>query len=100
MPQSATAGVELASFGYHDVTDEPSDSGFQRPSALIYKLGHRAFEAHLDSFQASGLAPELVTDIDLTGAGRHLLLTFDDGGKSALRTGGRMRLAPFGTPGT
>jgi peptidoglycan/xylan/chitin deacetylase (PgdA/CDA1 family) len=90
MPQSATAGVELASFGYHDVTDEPSDSGFQRPSALIYKLGHRAFEAHLDSFQASGLAPELVTDIDLTGAGRHLLLTFDDGGKSALRTGGAL----------
>jgi peptidoglycan/xylan/chitin deacetylase (PgdA/CDA1 family) len=90
MFQTATAGIELASFGYHEVTDDPTDSGFQRPSALVYKLARRAFEAHLDAFEASGLAPELITDIDLTGAGRHLLLTFDDGGKSALQAGGAL----------
>ena len=29
--------------------------------------------------------PELVDEINLSRPGRHLLLTFDDGGKSALR---------------
>jgi peptidoglycan/xylan/chitin deacetylase (PgdA/CDA1 family) len=90
MFQTASAAVELASFGYHDVTDEPSNSGFQRPSALAYKLGQRAFEAHLDAFEASGLAPGLVSDIDFGSPGRHLLLTFDDGGKSALQVGGAL----------
>jgi peptidoglycan/xylan/chitin deacetylase (PgdA/CDA1 family) len=90
MFQTLSTGVELASFGYHEVTDDPTESGFQRPSALAYKLGQRAFEAHLDAFEASGLAPELVTDIDLTGPGRHLLLTFDDGGKSAIQAGGAL----------
>src|SRR5207237_6071300 len=32
-------------------------------------------------------APRLVTDIDLSAPGRHLLLTVDDGGRSALNIG-------------
>src|ERR1051325_1261580 len=32
-------------------------------------------------------APRLISDIDLSAPGRHLLLTFDDGGKSALHIG-------------
>src|SRR5204863_366926 len=32
-------------------------------------------------------APELVTDLDLTRPGRHVVLTFDDGGRSALAIG-------------
>jgi peptidoglycan/xylan/chitin deacetylase (PgdA/CDA1 family) len=82
-----SAGVELASFGYHEVTDDPTDSGFQRSSALAYKLSRRAFEEHLDAIGTSGLTPELVTEIDFAGASRHLLLTFDDGGKSAVHAG-------------
>jgi peptidoglycan/xylan/chitin deacetylase (PgdA/CDA1 family) len=77
----------VAGFCYHDVTDNPSDSGFQRNAATPFKLRPDQFSAHLESI-AGGLAtPELVTEIELNHPGRHLLLTFDDGGKSALRVG-------------
>ncbi len=74
----------IASFGYHDVTDDPSQSGFQRNGALPYKIGTRLFRDHLDGIALGGRRPTLVTEIDLTRPGRHVLLTFDDGGKSAL----------------
>jgi peptidoglycan/xylan/chitin deacetylase (PgdA/CDA1 family) len=74
----------IASFGYHDVTDDPSQSGFQRNGALPYKVGSRLFCDHLDAIAQEGPRPALVTEIDLTRPGRHVLLTFDDGGKSAL----------------
>jgi len=32
-----------------------------------------------------GIAPEVISEIDLDHAGRHIVLTFDDGGKSAVR---------------
>jgi peptidoglycan/xylan/chitin deacetylase (PgdA/CDA1 family) len=77
----------LASFAYHDVTDDPASSGFQRPGARPYRLTPRMFDGHLAAFAAAPYPPERIDDIDLTRAGRHLLLTFDDGGKSALRAG-------------
>ena len=77
--------TEVASFGYHDVTDDPSESGFQRNGALPFKLGTRLFCDHLDRIAQACPATTLVTDIDLTQPGRHVLLTFDDGGKSAVR---------------
>jgi peptidoglycan/xylan/chitin deacetylase (PgdA/CDA1 family) len=77
----------IAGFGYHDVTDAPRESGFQRNGAVPFKLGLAQFNEHLDRIASASLMPALVTDVDLTGDGRHLLLTFDDGGKSALRTG-------------
>jgi hypothetical protein len=80
-------GVELASLGYHDVTDDPTSSGFQRGSAQPYKLRPRSFVAHLDAVSAAGAVPELVGDIDLDRSGRHVLLTFDDGGKGAVQAG-------------
>ena len=80
-----TAGPLLAAFGYHEVTDDPRDSGFQRPGALPYKHTTRAFADHLARIAAGGLPPALVTDLDLSRPGRHLVLTFDDGGASALR---------------
>jgi peptidoglycan/xylan/chitin deacetylase (PgdA/CDA1 family) len=76
-----------AAFGYHDVTDVPTDSGFQRNGAMPFKLGTRHFQKHLDRIAEASLTPTLVTDVDLPGPGRHLFLTFDDGGKSALRIG-------------
>jgi peptidoglycan/xylan/chitin deacetylase (PgdA/CDA1 family) len=76
-----------AAFGYHDVTDVPTESGFQRNGALPYKLGSRQFHEHLDRIADAALTPALVTQVDLAGSDRHLFLTFDDGGKSALRIG-------------
>ncbi|HET9383661.1 MAG TPA: polysaccharide deacetylase family protein [Gemmatimonadales bacterium] len=74
----------VASFAYHDVTDRPGESGLQRPGAAPYTLGVAAFERHLDAIAAGPVRPERVTAIDPTAPGRHLLLTFDDGGKSAV----------------
>ncbi|HWC75458.1 MAG TPA: polysaccharide deacetylase family protein [Gemmatimonadales bacterium] len=75
--------AELAAFTYHDVTDDPSDSGFQRPAATRYKLSPIAFARQLDAIGAAG-TPQLVTDVNLAIPGRHRLLTFDDGGRSMI----------------
>jgi peptidoglycan/xylan/chitin deacetylase (PgdA/CDA1 family) len=80
-------GALVASLAYHDVTDDGSQSGFQRGGAVPFKLSTRLFSGHLDRIAAGEYHPELVTSIDLTKPGRHLLLTFDDGGKSALEIG-------------
>jgi len=77
----------VATFGYHDVTDSPESSGFQRDGALPYKLEIVAFREHLNRIAAGTALPSLVTSIDFSQPGRHLLLTFDDGGKSALTIG-------------
>jgi peptidoglycan/xylan/chitin deacetylase (PgdA/CDA1 family) len=71
---------------YHEVTDDPTTSGFQRPGALPYTLTRVAFESHLNAIAGGPLKPELVSELDLCGPGkqRHLLLTFDDGGASAM----------------
>jgi peptidoglycan/xylan/chitin deacetylase (PgdA/CDA1 family) len=74
---------ELATFGYHDVTDDASDSGYQRPAAMPYKLSRAGFAEHLDAIGAAG-TPRLVSDLNLALPGRHHLLTFDDGGHGAV----------------
>jgi peptidoglycan/xylan/chitin deacetylase (PgdA/CDA1 family) len=83
----APPAPEIATFTYHDVTDAPTDSGFQRPAAMTYKLSTALFRDHLDAIAAQAGAPELVTAIDFTSPERHVLLTFDDGGVSALAIG-------------
>lgn len=79
------AQPQLAGFMYHDVVDDPDASGFQRPGARAYRLTASAFAAQLDAVGRGAAAPALVTTIDFAHPGRYLLLTFDDGGKSALR---------------
>jgi len=73
----------VASFGYHDVTDDPTSSGFQRTAAVPFKLTRASFRRHLDAI-AQTRTPELIDAIDPAGFGQHVLLTFDDGGQSAL----------------
>lgn len=79
---------EIAGLMYHEVTDDPKTSGFQRPGALPYTLTRAAFHNHLNAIAGGALKPELVTQLNLTSNGdgthRHLLLTFDDGGASAM----------------
>lgn len=81
------AHAEIACLMYHEVTDEPTSSGFQRPSARNYVLPSRAFADQIARFRAMALQPRLVPELDLARAGRHILLTFDDGGRSALVIG-------------
>ncbi len=84
-----TAGhPQVAAFTYHDVTDDATDSGFQRPAAMRYKLTRFAFAQQLDAIAgAEGEPPRLVVDLNLALPGRHRLLTFDDGGHSAVTAG-------------
>lgn len=75
---------EIAAFLYHDVTDDPSQSGFQRPTAMRYKQTRKAFASHLHGIATGGLTPERVSDLNFEHPGKHVLITFDDGGKGAL----------------
>lgn len=76
--------LAIATFAYHDVTDHPDETGFQRAAAVPYKLSVANFRRHLDAIADGPCRPALVTDIDLAGGGRHLLLSVDDGARSAL----------------
>lgn len=72
---------------YHEVTDDPTSTGFQRPGAFAYKHSIAAFTEHLARIAETAIRPRLVTELDWSAPGRHVLLTFDDGGKSALVAG-------------
>jgi peptidoglycan/xylan/chitin deacetylase (PgdA/CDA1 family) len=74
----------VATFMFHEVTDDPTSSGFQRPGATAYKHSRQAFAHCLDQIAIAPERPELVSAVDLTQPGRHIFLSFDDGGKSAL----------------
>jgi hypothetical protein len=67
---------------YHDVVRDGrwTDSGFPEGHANIYKMTREDFDAHLRSLHAACSAPSLVT----SGAADGWMLTFDDGGSSAL----------------
>jgi peptidoglycan/xylan/chitin deacetylase (PgdA/CDA1 family) len=67
---------------YHDVAPEAEwlATGFQGGDAAVYKLTPDAFDEHLDALHVCG-APSLVT-----ADAASWLLTFDDGGLSALTT--------------
>jgi peptidoglycan/xylan/chitin deacetylase (PgdA/CDA1 family) len=88
MPRATAtqSAPEVAGLMYHEVTDDPTTSGFQRPGALPYTMTTAAFSRHMDAIAGGPLKPELVSELDLCGNGRHrhVLLTFDDGGASAM----------------
>jgi peptidoglycan/xylan/chitin deacetylase (PgdA/CDA1 family) len=76
--------AKIATFLYHDVSDDPSESGFQRRSAMPYKQTRKVFASHLGRIAQNGIAAEAVTDVEFGQPGKHVLITFDDGGKGAL----------------
>lgn len=77
------ARAQIATFLYHDAADDPTESGFQRRAALPYKHTRQAFVENLDRIAAAGHQIGLATELDFSQPGRHILLTFDDGGRSA-----------------
>ena len=92
MTMSPDSGLKTAGFCYHDVTDDPRTSGLQRDAATPFKLSPARFAAHLDRIGGGLATPALVTGIELHRPGRHLFLTFDDGGKSAIQIGDELCL--------
>jgi len=69
---------------YHDVVEDGhwTSSGFASGDAAIYKLPREAFQAHLDRLTAAGRPPGLASGNPASG----WMITFDDGGSSALET--------------
>lgn len=76
--------LRVAVLLYHEVCDSPGESGFQTTGSLRYKHGRQEFRENLERIAACGMFPALVHQVDFQRPGRHLLLTFDDGGSSAM----------------
>lgn len=78
--------MKVPSLMYHDVIEpgSPDRSGFPGAAAAHYKLEASAFAQHLDQLAASRLRFPGVTSMPCTRQ-PNCLLTFDDGGASAVR---------------
>jgi peptidoglycan/xylan/chitin deacetylase (PgdA/CDA1 family) len=73
---------------YHDVIDgsDPDSSGLTGAGAALYKLDALAFERHLDAIaRAVSEPPATLAPPQADPPAHHWLLTFDDGGRSALQ---------------
>ena len=77
--------LRLVTLMYHNVVEAEEISGFQVRSARAYRLGLPQFLAHLEAIEKGPLKPRTVFDLAKGAIGSGLLLTFDDGGKSAVR---------------
>lgn len=79
--------MRAVSLCYHDVIDNKAfdASGFPGASAASYKLDREQMQTHFDALSATA-AQVVRADADIYGHGTcPLLLTFDDGGGSALQ---------------
>lgn len=77
-----TNNFKFLTFLYHDVVDKPSDSGFQRKSALPYKHKITEFQDNIDIIVSD--SKPIISINELYLHNKAILLTFDDGGKSAI----------------
>ncbi len=71
---------------YHDIVapGQPDESGFPGQAAARYKLDWADFERHLDAIAAAGLEASTRVDTLERASERTVVLTFDDGGASAV----------------
>jgi peptidoglycan/xylan/chitin deacetylase (PgdA/CDA1 family) len=85
---------------YHDIVPQYryETSGFQGADADIYKLELQDFRRHMRNISQSGLRPEAVAAAGVAETGHRLLLTFDDGGVSAIEHTAGI-LDEYGWPG-
>jgi len=76
----------ICCFGYHDVTDHPETSGFQNPSAFVYKHTTRHFDSDLKAIADSGHPCVTIKNVHQreTETEAVVMLSFDDGGLSAV----------------
>jgi peptidoglycan/xylan/chitin deacetylase (PgdA/CDA1 family) len=81
--------VTIISLEYHDVVPQGSweTSGFPGPAAASYKLASNRFVDHLEALATATRPAGTTVQHALAGAGDCVLLTFDDGGQSAVAIG-------------
>ena len=75
---------KIISFVYHEVGDDPLKSGFQNLGAFPYKHKTSHFLSDLKIIFSYFQKADKVTDLDLNSRKNKLMLTFDDGGVSAM----------------
>jgi len=78
--------MKIPALMYHDGVEpgEADASGFPGGAAARYKLDVAEFDTHLEALAAGGPHFAAVTDASSVAAAGHGMLTFDDGGKSAV----------------
>lgn len=71
---------------YHDICDDPEESGFPGPAAAAYKISVSRFREHMEAIERqTNVKPGSVLDWDPAASSvPPVFLTFDDGGKSAM----------------
>ena len=75
---------KIITFLYHEVINHSSKSGFQNRGAFPYKHSVSHFLSDLDEIMRFFTKTEIVTNIDHKSKDNNLILTFDDGGVSAI----------------
>jgi peptidoglycan/xylan/chitin deacetylase (PgdA/CDA1 family) len=91
--------MKVVAFVYHDVvaSGEMDSSGFPGRAPARYKLSREQFQEHLEAIAVAGRSPSLLDDQPPEARpGPPVVLTFDDGGASAVEVG--ERLAQLGWP--
>jgi peptidoglycan/xylan/chitin deacetylase (PgdA/CDA1 family) len=87
--------TRVATFLFHDVTDDPATSGFQRPAAERYKHTRSQFWGQLDAIASEstviGAVDVLAEETVPVVADHPSMITFDDGGASALEVARELR---------
>jgi peptidoglycan/xylan/chitin deacetylase (PgdA/CDA1 family) len=78
--------MKICSITYHEVVDNPDDSGIRRESALPYKHSVNEFTDHAAIFIHNNIKTPQITNLKLDeeDALTHII-TFDDGGISNLK---------------
>lgn len=76
--------TQVLTFLYHEVVDNPGDSGFQRKQALPYKHKVEEFTTNIDIIARNSDIITTINNLDVPEDKKVTMLTFDDGGKSAM----------------
>jgi len=70
---------------YHDIVEEARDASFQHSAAVSYQVDLATFQTQLDAISVGLARPIGIEQYGQVSELKAVLLTFDDGGRSALR---------------
>ena len=76
--------TNVVTFLYHEVSDDPNSTGFVRKSNIPYKHKSAEFISNIEAIKESQITPITIGQIENKSRNHKILLTFDDGGKSAM----------------
>lgn len=74
----------VVTFLYHEVSDYPNSTGFLINSNLPYKHKVKDFIKNIEVIKETQITPSKVSDLNIKSEKHKIMLTFDDGGKSAM----------------